>query len=188
VTVIEATAVRPRHLPAYVASLQRLLASMNLEASFYGHAGAGLLHVRPILDLHSLEDLRKFRHLALEVSALVRHVQRIISRRTRVGIARTEFLQEQLGDTPARGDCAKSRIPSTPHHLLKSGRKIIPDGRFQGGPRSADYSRAKLTTLPFEPKLAFAAKDGSFISNLEQCNGCGGCLQGNSFDVSPRSL
>src|SRR6185369_8618917 len=28
---------------------------------------------------------------------------------------------------------------------------------------------------PFAPRLAFAAKDHSFIGNLEQCNGCGGC-------------
>jgi Fe-S oxidoreductase len=31
--------------------------------------------------------------------------------------------------------------------------------------------------LPFEPRLAFAFKDRSFIGNLEQCNGCGGCLK-----------
>src|SRR6202023_494232 len=30
-------------------------------------------------------------------------------------------------------------------------------------------------SLPFAPRLAFAFKDGSFIGNLEQCNGCGGC-------------
>jgi Fe-S oxidoreductase len=30
-------------------------------------------------------------------------------------------------------------------------------------------------TLPFEPVLEFAAKDHSFVGNLEQCNGCGGC-------------
>jgi Fe-S oxidoreductase len=29
--------------------------------------------------------------------------------------------------------------------------------------------------LPFQPRLAFAFKDRSFIGNLEQCNGCGGC-------------
>src|SRR5207237_6307357 len=29
--------------------------------------------------------------------------------------------------------------------------------------------------LPFQPVLAFAFKDRSFIGNLEQCNGCGGC-------------
>ncbi len=54
--------------------------------------------------------------------------------------------------------------------------KIISDGRYKidrclrlGG----DYS----LKLPFEPVLAFAAKDGSFTANLEQCNGCGGCLK-----------
>src|SRR5207249_10118872 len=31
--------------------------------------------------------------------------------------------------------------------------------------------------LPFQPVLAFAFKDRSFIGNLEQCNGCGGCLK-----------
>jgi Fe-S oxidoreductase len=31
--------------------------------------------------------------------------------------------------------------------------------------------------LPFEPWLAFAARDGAFTANLEQCNGCGGCLK-----------
>jgi Fe-S oxidoreductase len=31
--------------------------------------------------------------------------------------------------------------------------------------------------LPFQPVLAFAFKDQSFTGNLEQCNGCGGCLK-----------
>src|SRR5204863_4369492 len=31
--------------------------------------------------------------------------------------------------------------------------------------------------LPFQPVLAFAFKGRSFIGNLEQCNGCGGCLK-----------
>src|SRR6184192_3290459 len=31
--------------------------------------------------------------------------------------------------------------------------------------------------LPFQPGLAFAFKDRSFTGNLEQCNGCGGCLK-----------
>jgi FAD/FMN-containing dehydrogenase/Fe-S oxidoreductase len=29
--------------------------------------------------------------------------------------------------------------------------------------------------LPFSPVLAFASRDGSFLANLEQCNGCGAC-------------
>src|SRR5437667_6155996 len=70
VTGIEDAAVRPEQLPAYVTGLQSLMEPLGLEACYYGHAAAGLLHVRPVLNLRSVEDLKKFRHLANEVSAL----------------------------------------------------------------------------------------------------------------------
>src|ERR1035438_7570088 len=47
VTCIEDTAVRPQELPEYVAALESLMASLHLQASYYGHAAAGLLHLRP---------------------------------------------------------------------------------------------------------------------------------------------
>ena len=62
-----------------------------------------------------------------------------------------------------------------PYNLFNPG-KIISDGRYKIDRclrLGADYS----LKLPFEPVLAFAAKDGSFTANLEQCNGCGGCLK-----------
>ena len=62
-----------------------------------------------------------------------------------------------------------------PYNLFNPG-KIISDGRYKIDRHlrlGADYS----LKLPFEPVLAFAAKDGSFTANLEQCNGCGGCIK-----------
>src|SRR5216684_7166402 len=61
VAFIEDAAVRPAQLPNYVRGLQSIMKSLGLEASYYGHAASGLLHVRPVLDLHSADDLRKFR-------------------------------------------------------------------------------------------------------------------------------
>ncbi|MCD4748655.1 MAG: FAD-binding oxidoreductase [Thermoanaerobaculales bacterium] len=54
-TIIEDSCVRPRDLAAYVAGMEGILESLGLEASFYGHAASGLLHVRPTLDLHRVE-------------------------------------------------------------------------------------------------------------------------------------
>src|SRR5580765_4612099 len=51
VTGIEDVAVRPKDLPSYVSGLQSIMSPLGLEASYYGHAAAGLLHVRPVLDL-----------------------------------------------------------------------------------------------------------------------------------------
>ena len=60
-----------------------------------------------------------------------------------------------------------------PNNLFNPG-KIIGDARYkidQNLRQGPDHNIA----LPFEPMLAFAARDESFIGNLEQCNGCGGC-------------
>jgi Fe-S oxidoreductase len=60
-----------------------------------------------------------------------------------------------------------------PHNLFNPG-KVVPDGRFEIDAELRQGADHELK-LPFAPILAFAAKDGSFIRNLEQCNGCGGC-------------
>src|SRR5947207_8798867 len=98
VAFIEDAAVRPAQLPEYVRGLQSIMAPLGLEASYYGHAASGLLHVRPVLDLHSASDLKKFRQVADQTSALVRQFKGSLSAEHGVGIARTEYMREQLGD------------------------------------------------------------------------------------------
>src|SRR5438093_1779873 len=172
VTAIEDAAVRPEQLPAYVAALESLMAPLGLEACFYGHAAAGLLHVRPVLDLHSSEDLSKFRQLANEVSALVRQFKGSLAGEHGVGIARTEFMAEQLGEDLV-SVMREIKASFDPHNVFNPG-KIIPEGRFTID-TDLRLGAGRELRLPFTPVLAFAAKDGSFTRNLEQCNGCGGC-------------
>ena len=52
--------------------------------------------------------------------------------------------------------------------------KIFADGRFRIDSHLRENFERPIE-LPFTARLAFAFKDGSFIGNLEQCNGCGGC-------------
>lgn len=172
VTGIEDTAVRPEQLEPYVVELQRLLGRLGLRASFYGHAGAGLLHLRPVLDLHRAEDIQKLRQVAQEVSALVRQFRGSLAGEHGVGIARTEFMQAHLGSELLE---AMRAIKATfdPKGVFNPG-KILDDGQFKIDGDLRLGAGAALR-LPFEPVLAFAAKDGSFVANLEQCNGCGGC-------------
>jgi FAD/FMN-containing dehydrogenase/Fe-S oxidoreductase len=178
VAFIEDAAVRPAQLPEYVAGLEAIMKSRGLEASYYGHAAAGLLHVRPVLDLHTAGDLKKFRQVADETSALVRQFKGSLSAEHGVGIARAEYMPAQLGDELLQLMRDIKRIFDT-KNLFNPG-KILSDGRE---PREHRYRidnhlRENFTApleLPFTPRLAFAFKDRSFIGNLEQCNGCGGC-------------
>src|SRR5881397_969670 len=187
VAFIEDAAVRPAQLPEYVQGLQSIMKPLGLEASYYGHAASGLLHVRPVLDLHSAGDLKKFRQVADQSSALVRQFKGSLSAEHGVGIARTEYMREQLGDDLLE---VMRAIKNTfdPKNIFNPG-KIFEVGSARcadrtprrGVPTKIDnHLRENFTRpleLPFQPVLAFAFKDRSFIGNLEQCNGCGGCLK-----------
>src|SRR5213082_2842531 len=175
---IEDAAVRPAQLPEYVAGLQSIMKPLGLEASYYGHAAAGLLHVRPVLDLHSAADLKKFRQVADETSALVRQFKGSLSAEHGVGIARTEYMRDQLGDE-LLGVLREIKRTFDPKNVFNPG-KIFADGQHKIDSHLRENFTRPLE-LPYQPMLAFAFKDRSFIGNLEQCNGCGGCLKGTGI-------
>src|SRR6266705_2227640 len=129
VAFIEDAAVRPAQLPAYVTGLQSIMKPLGLEASYYGHAATGLLHVRPVLDLHSASDLKKFRQVADQTSALVKQFKGSLSAEHGVGIARTEYMREQLGDELL---AVMREIKNTfdPKNIFNPG-KIFSDGRHK---------------------------------------------------------
>lgn len=172
VTAIEDVAVRPGQLPGYVAALQEILKRQGLSACFYGHAASGLLHVRPVLDMHHAADVRKFREVADETAALVREFNGSLTGEHGVGLGRAEFMPGQLGEK-LLGLMRNIKRVLDPSGLLNPG-KILPDGGYRIDTHLRTLPSHPLR-LPFEPMLAFAAKDESFIANLEQCNGCGGC-------------
>ncbi len=180
VAFIEDAAVRPAQLPEYVSGLRSIMKPLGLEASYYGHAASGLLHVRPVLDLHNANDLKKFRQVADQTSALVRQFKGSLSAEHGVGIARTEYMREQLGDE-LLGVMREIKRILDPKNIFNPG-KILTDGSQPDGHRHRidNHLRENFIRpleLPFEPVLAYAFKDRSFIGNLEQCNGCGGCLK-----------
>src|SRR5213078_3977171 len=91
-----------------------------------------------------------------------------------VGIARTEYMRDQLGDELFE---VLREIKRTfdPKNVFNPG-KFFSDGRHKIDTNLRENFTRPLE-LPFQPVLAFAFKDRSFIGNLEQCNGCGGCLK-----------
>ncbi len=171
-TVIEDTCVKPRDLPVYVTGVQEILRPLALEASFYGHAASGLLHVRPTLDLHRAEDVVRLREVADQVSDLVRHFGGSLAGEHGVGITRTAYLADHIGPTLSE---TSSHLKAffDPRGVMNPG-KIVDTGRWHID-RDLRLGPGSELELPFKPLTAFFEKDLSFIGNLEQCNGCGGC-------------
>ena len=187
VAFIEDAAVRPVQLPDYVRGLQSIMKPLGLTASYYGHAASGLLHVRPVLDMHNAADLNKFRQVADETSALVRQFKGSLSAEHGVGIARTEYMRDQLGNQLLEV-MREIKLAFDPKNVFNPGKIFeVETSRCdvrtpqRGVPTTiGNHLRENFTRpleLPFQPVLAFAFKDRSFTGNLEQCNGCGGCLK-----------
>ncbi len=169
---IEDVCVRPERLPEYVVGLRAILEPLGLEASFYGHAASGELHVRPVLDLHRAEDAAKLRQVADQVSDLCRRFSGSLTAEHGVGLARTEYVEAQLG--PELVDATR-RIKALfdPKGAMNPG-KIIDVGRFRID-RDLRLGEGSEIALPFDQIFDWVGRDDGFVANLEQCNGCGGC-------------
>jgi FAD/FMN-containing dehydrogenase len=71
VPVIEDTAVDVADLPAYIDEFNEILKKYDLHAVHYAHAGSGEIHLRPIINLKTVEGNKLFRTIAEEIATLV---------------------------------------------------------------------------------------------------------------------
>ena len=74
VACIEDTAVALPVLAEYIAEFSKIMDSYDQQAVYYAHAGAGEIHLRPILNLKKSEDVKLFRSITRDVAELVKNI------------------------------------------------------------------------------------------------------------------
>ncbi len=70
VAFVEDTAVPPENLADYILEFREILESHNLRYGMFGHVDAGVLHVRPALDLKQREQQLLIREISDKIVAL----------------------------------------------------------------------------------------------------------------------
>src|SRR5439155_8277417 len=118
--------------------------------------------------MHSAADLKKFRQVADQTSALVRQFKGSLSAEHGVGVARTEYMRDQLGDE-LLDVLREIKRTFDPKNVFNPG-KIFSDGRHKIDNHLRE-NFARSLELPFRPVLAFAFNVHSLIGNLDQENG-----------------
>ncbi|MDB0599941.1 FAD-linked oxidase C-terminal domain-containing protein [Tenacibaculum maritimum] len=98
VACIEDTAVALEDLPEYIEEFTQIMATYKQDAVYYAHAGAGELHLRPILNLKKGEDVILFRKITTETAELVKKYKGSFSGEHGDGIVRAEFIPLMIGD------------------------------------------------------------------------------------------
>ena len=168
VACIEDTAVALEDLPLYIEAFTSLMKTYNQKAVYYAHAGAGELHLRPVLNLKSSKDVALFRSISEASATLVKSFKGALSGEHGDGRVRSEFIPLVLGEDNYQ---LLKRIKSTwdPLALFNPG-KIVDAVAMDTALRyEADTDIQKVDTLyNFE-------SSGGLLSTVEKCNGSGDC-------------
>lgn len=96
VPFVEDTAVPPERLADYIAEFRAILDRRKLDYGMFGHVDAGVLHVRPALDLKTDEDEAMVRAVTEEVCALTAKYGGLLWGEHGKGV-RSEFVPQVFG-------------------------------------------------------------------------------------------
>ncbi|MFB6085305.1 MAG: FAD-binding and (Fe-S)-binding domain-containing protein [Halodesulfurarchaeum sp.] len=170
---VEDTAIPVEHLPEFVAEVRELLAGEGTEATFYAHAGPGVLHIRPFLDLQTESGVDSMEEIAAGITDLVLAYDGAVSGEHGDGRARTQWNEKRYGEELWEGFRSLKRSVD-PDWLLNPG----PVGGAETGvPAMAENLRFGPDyglELPVEPTLNWGNENG-MRGMTELCHGCGGC-------------
>lgn len=165
---IEDTAVELSDLPNYIADFSAMMKSHGQDAIYYAHAGAGEIHLRPILNLKTKEGLYQFRAIATEVAILVKKYRGSLSGEHGDGIVRGEFLSFMIGEKNYE---LLKRIKAAfdPNTILNEGKivnafKMDENLRVEAGRVEPDIQ----TIQDFSDSMGI-------LRLAEKCNGSGDC-------------
>ncbi|MAJ52227.1 MAG: FAD-binding oxidoreductase [Flammeovirgaceae bacterium] len=166
--VIEDTAVQVQKLPQYIADFNKILTKHNLYSVHYAHAGSGELHLRPILNLKTIEGQKKFRTIAEEIATLVKSYNGSLSGEHGDGRLRGEFIPQILGEHNYQL-CKNLKNVWDPQNIFNPG-KIV-----NAPPMDTDLRFEPDQQTPVFDTLYDFSKNQGIVRATELCNGSGDC-------------
>ncbi|MFC4634578.1 FAD-binding and (Fe-S)-binding domain-containing protein [Dokdonia ponticola] len=168
VACIEDTAVALEDLASYIDAFTAIMDDYQQEAVYYAHAGAGELHLRPILNLKEAKDVTLFRKITTDVAKLVKSYQGSMSGEHGDGIVRSEFIEMMIG-TSNYELLRKIKHTFDPKSVFNKGKIIDPLPMDQALRYEVDREEPVIETL-----LNFSDQEG-ILKSAEKCNGSGDC-------------
>ena len=168
VPCIEDTAVEVNDLPAYIDEFTEMMDRFGQKAVYYAHAGAGELHLRPILNLKKKADVDLFRRITHETALLVKKYKGSFSGEHGDGIVRAEFIPIMIGEK--NYDLLKKvKQIFDPNTIFNPGKIVDALPMDQNLRYQPDRIEPRIETV-----LDFSDSQG-ILRAAEKCNGSGDC-------------
>ncbi|MGY0392387.1 FAD-binding and (Fe-S)-binding domain-containing protein [Bizionia sp. KMM 8389] len=171
---IEDTAVSIPDLANYITDFTKIMNGYNQEAVYYAHAGAGELHLRPILNLKKKEDVILFRKITTDVAHLVKKYNGSMSGEHGDGIVRAEFIPIMIG--PDNYKIIKYiKSVFDPLNIFNPGKIVDALPMDENLRYKPNREEPQVDTL-----LDFSGSLG-ILREAEKCNGSGDCRKSVEF-------
>ena len=168
VNLIEDCAVDPADLPDYIENLEKLLQKHGVQYAMYAHAGAGELHVEPILNLKTTQGRSLFRTILEETAALVKTYGGSLSGEHGDGRLRGEFVPFMMG-AHNYGLFKEIKVMFDPQGIFNPG-KIV------DAPPMDQFLRYETAPPDKDIKTVYNfSNQGGFLRLAEKCSGSGDC-------------
>ncbi len=181
ITFIEDNAIPVERLGEFVKRLRAIVTRHGTIASYWAHASVGVLHVRPLLDIHDGADRERMRAIAVETADLARELGGVMSGEHGDGRVRGPLLERFFGRA-LMGAMAEVKRAFDPKNLLNPGNIIDLDG---ANPRPVESmaehlrvepEKGRPIALPGKLRTYFDYEDQhGFDGAVEMCNGAGVC-------------
>ncbi len=188
VSFIEDCAVPLEHLADYTARLTEVFEKHGTRGTWYAHASVGTLHVRPVLDMRSTDDVKAMRAIAEEACAMVREYKGSYSGEHGDGLVRSEWIEPMYGPRLTRAFGVIKR-EFDPKGLMNPGKIVAPTKMDD---RELFRYKPGYATLPVETALDWSAHEvgphnrgRGFAAAVEICNNNGHCRKFDAGAMCP---
>ncbi|KAF7782071.1 hypothetical protein PRUB_b1480 [Pseudoalteromonas rubra] len=170
----EDTAVPPENLADFILEFRALLDSKGLHYGMFGHVDAGVLHVRPALDMCDPEQEKLLREISDQVVALTAKYRGLMWGEHGKGY-RSEYGPEFFGDT-LFNELRKIKTAFDKNNRLNPGKICTPIDSTERLVSVDDQKRAW-----FDKSISIEVRES--FENAMNCNGNGLCF--NYDEKSP---
>ena len=174
VACIEDTAVALEDLKDFILEFSQIMKGYDQEAVYYAHAGAGELHLRPILNLKKSTDVTLFRAITTDVAKLTKKYKGSFSGEHGDGIVRAEFIPLMIGE--ANYELLK-RVKAIfdPNNIFNPGKIVDAFPMDESLRYEVDREEPEVKTL-----MDFSDSEG-ILKAAEKCNGSGDCRKSHTM-------
>ncbi|SHI48101.1 FAD/FMN-containing dehydrogenase [Mesonia phycicola] len=168
VACIEDTAVSIPNLANYIGEFTAIMKAYHQRAVYYAHAGAGEIHLRPILNLKASKDVKLFKQITHDVARLVKKYNGSLSGEHGDGRVRAEFIEEMVGEKNYQLFIEVKKL-FDPQQIFNPGKIVFAKPMETSLRYVADRKEPKIETFQ-----DFSDTNG-ILRAIEKCNGTGDC-------------